>query len=308
MPLLDKSFGSRCKAVFVGLATVDAEYFIDDLPQRNEKITASSQQIVAGGPATNAAITFAFLGGPASLISAVGLHPLGDVIRHDLQRFGIPLCDIASQREEAPPLSSIFVLRNGGDRSVVSANAGAFSTLQHRLDPQWLQDTSIVLVDGHYMPLCLAAAASARSRGIRVVLDAGSWKPGTADLLSSVDVAICSVDFRPPECQSDADVFSYLRGQGVSSVAITRGERPVSYVENGLPGEIPIPRIDAVDTLGAGDVFHGAFCYLACQPGQRFLECLEFATRVASFSCRYPGTRTWMEAFPGVDAIRQSFM
>lgn len=301
---LSKAMNPQCRALFVGLATVDAEYFLDDLPGPNQKITAQSQHIAAGGPATNAAVTFAFLGGHATLVTAAGRHPLADVIRHDSEQFGIELSDIASEHDEAPPLSSIFILRKSGERTVISANAGAFASLRYDANQQWMEKASIVLVDGHYMPLCQAVASLARSRGIRVVLDAGSWKPGMAELLSKVDIAICSDDFWPPGCKTESEVFSYLSKQGIRSMAITRGKRPICYMENEVSDEVTVPDIQAIDTLGAGDIFHGAFCYWACQSEHSFRDCLQFAAHVASFSCRYLGTRLWMDAFPGIEAIQ----
>ena len=74
----------RPKALFVGLATVDLIYTVDEVPRRNQKISVSGQQVSAGGPATNAATTFAFFGGRAELVTAVGSHPLAAVIRGGL--------------------------------------------------------------------------------------------------------------------------------------------------------------------------------------------------------------------------------
>ena len=69
-----------------------------------------------------------------------------------------------------------------GERTVVSANAHAFPPLTFEVDPDWLNHKSIVLVDGHYMRMCIMAAQYAHSRGIPVVLESGSWKEGMAGL------------------------------------------------------------------------------------------------------------------------------
>ncbi len=287
----------RARGLFVGLSTVDLVYVVDDLPPRNAKISVPGQHIAAGGPATNAAVTFAFLGGSSALVTAVGQHPLGGLIRQDLDRFSVSVYDVAADRQETPPVSSILVVRGSGERTVVSANAHAFPPLTFEVDPDWLNHKSIVLVDGHYMRMCVTAAQYAHSRGIPVVLESGSWKEGMAGLLPHVDIAVCSDDFRPPDCQDDTDVLEFLAGQGIPRVAITRGAAPISYVDEGRAGKIPIEQVHAIDTLGAGDIFHGAFCYSACQPGHAFVDSLEFAARVATFSCQCQGTRLWMDAF-----------
>ena len=247
------------KGLFVGLATVDLAYVVDKLPPRNAKISVPSQQVSVGGPAANAAVTFAFLGGRSGLVTAVGKHPLGILIRQDLARFSVSVHDIGRHRKEAPPVSSILVLRGSGERTVVSANAAAFPPLKVGFNPRWLSGMSIVQVDGHYMPLCIAGARFARSCGIPVVLDSGSWKEGMDELLPSIDIAICSDDFRPPGCRDDSDVLEFLAGRGIRQVAITRGAAPVTYLDNRKHGKIPVERVRPTDMLGAGDIFPRSF-------------------------------------------------
>src|SRR5208283_6239528 len=220
----------RPKGLFVGLATIDVAYLVEKIPLRNAKIAVPSQQVSAGGPSANAAATFAFLGGRGALVTAVGKHPLGTVIRQDLGHFSVTVHDIARNRKEAPPLSSILVLRGSGERTVVSANAAAFPPISFRFNPRWLNGVSVVQVDGHYMPLCIAGARLARSRGIPVVLDSGSWKEGMAELLLAIDIAICSDGYRPPSCRDNGDSLEFLAGQGIRQVAITRGAAPIIYV------------------------------------------------------------------------------
>jgi sugar/nucleoside kinase (ribokinase family) len=289
----------RPKGLFVGLATVDLTYPVEAIPRRNQKISVPGQHIAAGGPATNAAITFGFLGGAPILVSAVGRHPLAAVIRHDLARSSVTLHDLARRRTEAPPISSILVTRDTGERAVISANAAIFSPRAADFDPAWLTGVSIVQVDGHYMPLCLKVARLAHARGIPVVLDSGSWKPGMAGLLRFTDIVICSEDFRPPGCSNRKQVFDFLAAKGIRQVAITRGAKPIEFLERGTRGKVAVKSIRPVDTLGAGDIFHGAFCYYASRGDLSFHEALAAAGHVAAFSCRYLGTRAWMNAFPG---------
>jgi len=287
----------RPRGLFVGLATVDVTYPVDEIPRRNRKISVPAQHVSAGGPATNAAVTFAFLGGRTSLVTAVGSHPLASVIRSDLQRFQIAPHDMARYRQEVPPISSIMVLRGTGERTVVSANAAAFSQISAKFNSRWLTGVQIVQVDGHYMNLCITAARAARLRGIPVVLDSGSWKEGMEELLQFVDIAICSNDYLPPDCRDVDDVVEFLEGRTIRKIAITREAREIRFVDGARRGSVAVEKIRAVDTLGAGDIFHGAFCYFACQPGYGFRDALAAAARVAVFSCRYPGTRSWMAKY-----------
>ncbi len=292
-----KSGQFRPQGLFVGLATVDISYTVDEIPDRDQKISVAAQSVSAGGPSANAAATFAFLGGRATLVTAVGSHPLGAIIRSDLDRFAIVLHDFVHRRQDPPPVSSILVLRGTGERTVVSANAAVFSPIDAEFNPRWLNGVSIVQVDGHYMPLCIAAARAAHQRGIPVVLDSGSWKRGMAGLLPFIDIAICSDDYRPPGCLSADDVFRFLARRGIPQVAITHGAGSIRFLDHGESGQIAVRKIRPVDTLGAGDIVHGAFCYYTSQPGQSFRQSLAAAAQVATFSCRYRGTRSWMQEF-----------
>ncbi len=285
------------KGLFVGLATVDVSYTVEEIPRRNQKISVPAQNISVGGPSANAAATFAFLGGRAALVTAVGRHPLGAIIRGDAEQFSILLHDIARSREELPSVSSIFIHRASGERTIVSANAAVFSPIKTKFNGRWLSGVGIVQVDGHYMPLCLATARAAHERAIPVVLDSGSWKPRMLQLLRCIDIVICSADFRPPGCRSIEDVFEFLTARGIGKIAITRGGTDIRFLDSGKRGDIAVKKIRPVDTLGAGDIFHGAFCYYARQPSASFRDALAAAARVATFSSRYAGTRSWMKKF-----------
>jgi len=280
------------QGIFVGLATMDIVYEVDEFPKINKKVTAQSQSLVAGGPATNAAITFAHLGGKAALVTAVGQNIIAEAVRQELRKYSIDPIDLNPEFEEAPALSSVFVDRHG-NRNVVSANATRFPPSRIEIDRRLLEKANIVLVDGHLMQACQAWAAAARERGTPVVLDGGSWKDGTEELLKNVETAICSADFLPPGCESSADAIEYLKSRGVRNIAITNGAEPVHFMTENSSGTFPVPQVEAVDTLGAGDIFHGAYCFFAAA-GRGFAESLKEAARIAAESCRYRGTREWM--------------
>ena len=150
-----------------------------------------------------------------------------------------------------------------------------------------------MLVDGHFMRACQVWAAAARTLGIPVVLDGGSWKPGTEQLLNFVDTAICSADFLPPGCTSEDTVIQYLQTAGVHRVAITHGANSVRFVAGSDSGFVDVPQVDPIDTTGAGDIFHGAFCFHTAN-GSSFVEALREAASVATASCQFHGTREWM--------------
>ena len=284
--------------MFAGLCTLDLIQAVDRLPGPNEKVTALDQAVAAGGPAANAAVTFAFLGGGATLLTCVGRHPLADGIRADLSQAGVRLVDAAEADDRPPPVSSILVTAGTGDRSVVSRNAAGRDLAPPAELHALVGQARAVLIDGHHPRLAHAAARAAREQRRPCILDGGSWKDNTDSLLPYVDVAVCSADFRPPEAAGD--VLGYLLGCGIAWAAVTDGPRPVAWAaQGGRSGTVPVPTVDVANTLGAGDVFHGAFTYAVAAHGALdegvFTTALRFAAEVAARSCRTFGTRAWME-------------
>ncbi|MFF7103996.1 PfkB family carbohydrate kinase [Streptomyces nigra] len=284
--------------LFVGLCTLDVLQLVDRLPGPDEKVTARDQLVAAGGPATNAAVTFAHLGGTARLLTAVGAHPLGEGVRADLDRAGVTVTDLAAGRTEPPAVSSVLVTAATGERAVASTNARG-----QRLAPPPDLDArvaacDIVQLDGHHPALALATARAARAAGRRTVLDGGSWKPGTEDLLPYVDVAVCSAAFRPPGTGTPDDTLRFLRSHGVPWTAVSHGSRPLVWSGPDDAGTVEVPEVQVVDTLGAGDILHGALTHgLARLPdltGPAFATALRAAASLAARSCTSFGTRAWM--------------
>ncbi|MGQ4389187.1 PfkB family carbohydrate kinase [Streptomyces sp. SAS_270] len=289
---------ARPVGLFVGLCTLDVIQLLDHVPGSDEKVTARDQTVAAGGPAANAAAAFAHLGGAATLLTAIGSHPLGVAVAADLDRLGVMVSDLAAESVDPPAVSSILVTASSGDRAVASTNATGY-----RLGPPDDLDASVAAcdileLDGHHMELAMAAARTARAVGRRTVLDGGSWKAGTESLLPSIDVAVCSDDFHPPGAITPADTLRFLREHGVAWSAVSRGGQPLVWAGPDDSGTVDVPAVRVADTLGAGDVLHGALTYhLALQgeltaPG--FVEALRAAAAVASRACASFGTRAWM--------------
>ncbi len=249
--------------------------------------------VAAGGPATNAAVTFNYLGNQATVLGVVGSHPMTQLIRGDLANYKVAIADLEPTTDLAPPVSSIIVTQTTGERAVVSINAVKIQASTASIPPDILQNADIVLIDGHQMAISYSIAQMAKANNIPVVIDGGSWKPGFEQILPFVDYAICSANFYPPNSQTGEEVFAYLSGFDIPHIAITHGKKPIEYLSCTKTGIVDVPQIQAVDTLGAGDIFHGAFCHYILK--QSFTDALALATNIATDSCKFFGTRRWMD-------------
>ena len=293
----DRGCHVRARGLFVGATTVDLFYLVTTVPGPDEKMLARRQLYAAGGPATNAAVTFAWLGGEAWLLSGLGSHPTAAIARHDLASFGVRHVDLWTDDEGPPDVSVILVTASTGSRAIVSLPGSRGAGAGFVLDPALVRRCDVVLLDGYHLPTAIEVARVAASSRIPVVLDGGSWKPGLDDLLPHVSHAICAERFRPPGCGTESESLAYLRAAGIAFRAVTHGSRPIRYEDPGGGGEIAVPVVDpVVDTTGAGDVLHGAFCAYAREAWRDFAGALARAAEVASRSCGSFGTRAWIDA------------
>jgi sugar/nucleoside kinase (ribokinase family) len=276
--------------VCVGLATVDLVQRVERLPGVDEKAEALSADVAAGGPATNAAITAAALGATVTLVTAVGAHPLGALIKADTAAYGVTLLDAAPSAGTPPTVSAVTVLDATGERTIVSRNARGADVPVPPALAGVLAGADIILADGHHPLLARAAAGSGRP----LLLDAGTWRPVFAELLPAAEVVACSAAFRPP---GRAGVRDALRAAGVRRGAVTHGPDPVTWWSGDETGELAVPPVPAVDTAGAGDVFHGALV-VALGRGEDLVAALRYAVGVAGVRVRHAGPRAWIRALP----------
>jgi len=277
--------------LFIGRSTFDLGYACPSYPAENGKLSATHFWSGAGGCALNAAVTARALGSEVRLVTLLGGGPFAAAVRDELARFDLPFDDHAEPAAEVLPVSSIVVVPANGSRTIVDQQppqtAAREPDIEHLLD-----GVELVLTDGFLPDLALPLCREARRRGVPVVLDGGSWKPGSGELMPHVDCAIVSERFRPGGEPSD-DILTAVHALGPAEAAITRGERSLSWSDGERRGEIVPPAVEAVDTLGAGDVFHGAYCHYRVR-GADFPTALAQAAEVAARSCRNFGTRAWI--------------
>jgi sugar/nucleoside kinase (ribokinase family) len=130
-----------------------------------------------------------------------------------------------------------------------------------------------------------------------VLVDAGRWKPQFAELLPLADEVVCSGDFAGPTGAGFAEVAAYLHGAGARVVAQTHGPVAIDVSIDGRRDRVTVPSVPVTETLGAGDVLHGAYAFHRAE-GVDPAEALRRAAEVASFRCRFAGSRTWVGAWP----------
>jgi len=289
-----KGRSSTAHVLFAGRTTVDAVYRLDRFPEEDSKVFARAFRVAPGGPACKAAITHAMLGGRASLVSAVGGGPWAAFVRAELDRRKVELIDLAKGMQYETPLSTVMVSAEGATRTIV--NPPLQNVPLNTPGPDWIPSfgdaPAVALSDGFYLAEVIPLLAACRDAGAGICLDGGSWKPRTDELAPLLKYAICSERFAAPGKTADpAATVEWFAERGVPHVAVTQGQRPIIGLDRGRQFEIDIQQANVVDTLGAGDVLHGAFCFYSAS-GLGFEEALRRAAGVATRSCMGMGIET----------------
>ncbi len=270
-------FDRGIKGLFVGLCTKDIVYYTNEYPLHNHKSKTEDFATYIGGPAANAAITYAALGGDATLATCLGNSTESLAIIEQLRGYGVTVLNY-SDYDTLPNMASIFVTEDG-KRTIVSGQHPFLVNCEYDLDAY-----DFVLFDCNQQEISIDILQKCRKKTI--VLDAGSVKPNIELFLQRADIVIASEDFKD-EMGNDIFTMDCL----ALHKALTRGERPIVYNAK----EISVERVNAVDTLGAGDIFHGAFCYAYFAERKNCEDALRFAAKIASESVKHRGPRTWIK-------------
>lgn len=280
------------RALFIGRSVLDMTALVEAFPGPDGKAKALYNDVIPGGSALNAAVVFSYLGGHASLATSLGMPELfreflvGDLIRH-----GVEVENLCADPDYRIPLSTVVSTRSLGTRMIVNGAGDECSRVIGRLD-LFTRDYDLIQLDQYERQFVYQHCDAIRAFAGPVILDGGKWTDWSRDFLSLADIPIVSEVFCPDGPQAFASICA---GLGIPRWAITRGVNGVIWQDGNITGEIPAVAVQSVDTLGAGDIFHGAFCHAFLQFND-FPAALDTASRIAARSCESPGTRSWMNA------------
>lgn len=283
---------SSRRAVFLGLTTLDVVQRLDRPVRVGVKQVVTSTELSAGGPAANAAVTAASLLGGATLVTAIGHGPAAALVRADLEGHGVDVVDLA-RGDFALPASSC-VITPDGERTVFSTSA-LTSRLQLTDEArEALLQADALLLDGHH-PVAAGMALGLVADGpCTVVLDAGSVKPAAESWLSWIDVVAGSADYVHGLGTTMVGAFEHVLDAGATAAVMTDGPHAVRWISPTGRGQVQPPSVTAVDTLGAGDAFHGALVAGLLLDGGDLRLAVERAVRVASRRVQHVGARAWL--------------
>ena len=281
----------------LGVACLDTIWRVPSFPAEDSKTQALDLAIQGGGPVATALVAAARLGVPSAYIGALGDDPAGSAILSGLAAEGIDISYVKTVPGARSHTAAVLVDESSGRRTVVWHPGTAPPPDPCSVPDAVLAQARFLHLDGHHPGAALPLAKRARKLGVAVSLDAGSNYPWMGDLLANVDILIGSASFaRDFTGESEPEkMVAALAQNRAGIVGVTLGDAGGILAMEGRTINYPAFPVQAVDTNGAGDVFHGAFLaalVLDMDPP----AAARFASAAAAMKCMVPGGR---EGIPG---------
>jgi sulfofructose kinase len=291
-----------------GIAVLDMLFRVERFPKPEVKTQASDFRAVAGGNAANAAVAIAHLGARASFTGPLGgpagTDTVGDTLLKLIAEEGIDVTNCPRVDGVPSPISAISI-DGRGERAIANFRDERLAQTRPADPDALVANADAVIADNRFPAYVRDVCIAARKRGLPVVLDADEPRPDSIELLSIVSHVVFSAEGLRATAGTDhlGRALVDISKQTTSFVAVTDGANDVLWLDDdGDLRQIPAYKVNVVDTLGAGDTFHGAFTLMLAEL-MSVRPAMRFAAATAALKCtRYGGilgapTRADVEAF-----------
>lgn len=290
----------------LGMAVWDRIFSVPHLPHGSTKLYAHCLTETGGGPAATASTAIVRLGGTAHFIGRVGDDDVGTLITEELQRYGVQLSGLKRVPGARSGWSSVAI-DPAGERLIVNFPGMGLDIDPHWITTEMLVGCDVLLVDMGWRAGGEMAMLAARKLGVAIVLDADlTPDPSTAALVALADHVLFSAQGLLHFTGIEDPRFALERAAAKAShaqvVAVTLGEQGCLLLHEGNFTLVPAFDVPVIDTLGAGDVFHGAYA-LAIAEGASIHTAVRFGNAAAALKCTHSGGRNGIPNRREVDTI-----
>lgn len=290
------------EVIGIGGAFFDTLVATDGYPREDTKFQCSSAKNQCGGPCATALVAMSKMGISAAYMGTLGDDLSGDFIRGKLQHYGV---DISHVRKVPGTTSSSFIMCNTRNvsRTCICSMGTAQAPEREDLHEETIKKARYLHLDGSHLEAAVEAARIARQYGVLVSLDAGTVFEGIERLLPLADILIPAEEFAlkitgAAEATEAAEILQ--RKYKPQILIITQGILGGFLWKEHQEFRYPAFPVEAVDSNGAGDVFHGAF--LAAQlRGMDVMEAAKFASAASALKCTRVGAQ---EGSPGFEEVQ----
>ena len=293
--------------VGVGINATDTIIRLPRFPALDSKVEILSAQVKPGGQVASAMVACRRWGLRSRYVGKIGDDRAGKLQVREMKRERVDTHWIVA-KNSASQTAYILVDEPSGERTVLWKRDPKIALRPADLAPSWIAGAQVLLVDGHDTAAATRAARLAIQSKVEVVADLDNLYPGVKELLRFVNFPITSKDF-PERLTGENDLLKSLpsihRDFKCRVIVSTLG-RLGALAWDGVRFTLsPGFRVNAIDTTGAGDIFHGAFVYCLTQKLE-LKETLEFSCAAAAINCTVPGARGKIGTLTEIARLRNS--
>jgi len=298
---------SEFDVVGVGLNATDTLLLVPRFPAYAGKEPFEAEMLSPGGQVASAMVACAKLGLRVKYIGTVGDDERGRIQMESLLGSGINLDHVQVRKDTANQTAYIVIDQGTGERTVFWRRPDGLRLEPEEITPEMISGARLLHIDGHDTRAVERAARIARENGIPVTVDVDTIYHGFDRVLPFVDYLITSSEF-PSRWTGENDPFKALRMMqqeyGMKVAGMTLGAQGSLALSEGKFHYSPAYVVNCADTTGAGDVFHGAFCY-SLLTGMGLDSALDFSNAMAAMNCTALGARGGIGSLEEVRALMQ---
>ncbi len=299
----DMTQPSMVDLVGVGLNATDTLIHLASYPERGSKMDFRDASVMPGGQAATTVIACQQWGVRSRYVGKLGDDDAGRLHRTEFARTGVDARLITVP--EVSSLQSLILVDDSGERTVLRRQDDRLALQPEDLDSEWIVNARALHVDGYDTAAATLAAGWARAAGIPVIADLDETYPGVEELIDKIDYLIVSRDF-PCRLMREPNLERALRGiqvrYGCSLAAATLGQEGVLAWDGKQFLHRNAYRVPAVDTTGAGDIFHAGFIFGLLQ-GWELERQLDFACAAAALNCKAVGARGGIQTVEEIESL-----
>ena len=286
--------------VGIGANVFDTLYSVDKFPTEDTKMRANAVKSNGGGPCATGIAAASKLGAKCAFIGNLTDDSGGVFLKDDLEKYGVDTEYIKIHTGFNTFCSCIWLANDTASRTCVFFKGDVPPTKIDAAAKKAISDAKVLMVDGNDLDAAIEGAKIANESGTKVLYDAGGLYDGVENLLPLSDILIPSEEFAlnyTGEKTAEAAAKKLFDKYNPDVVIVTQGKNGGIIYDGKTVDSYPAFLVDAVDSNGSGDVFHGAFAF-AITKNTEYKKACVFSSAVSALKCTKVGAR---EAVPTYD-------
>lgn len=289
----------------IGACVMDTLITVPSYPKEDTKLRGTESRAAGGGPAATGIVAAARLGVGAGFIGVLSDDNGGIFLRKDFEKYGVDTSWVETKSGYRSFTSTIWLAQDKSTRTCVydKGNLPPLKLDEERLEA--VKAAEILLIDGNEMEAAEEACLAAKEGNTKILYDCGGLYPGVERLLKLTDVMIPSEEFAKGHtgcATAQAASERLYEWYHPEVVVVTCGKEGGILYDGKTMRSYPAFQVEAVDTNGSGDVFHGAFA-AGMVKGLTYEECCYFASAVSALKCAGIGARESVPDFERVGSF-----